>query len=823
MVVALFHCSKGTAMCSFLKSATLLFLVAATLALADGKAGLIDDGRYADDAAARKAWRPVGATAPAAAATLDGQKTLRLPCNFAGTTHERASWDRKVKLDLVPCQGIQFKVFCKNPAPISHFSVYFQSGGGWYSTGFFPETSGWSTITINKASTRSEGTPAGWGHIETIRISAWRGRNEDTEMLVSDLRMTGVLGVDASIAVVRAESLARGRSSEAKSADQFVENVTQNLTALGVGCSMLSDLDLTTEWLAKAKLVILPHNPGMPDAAADVLVKFLNAGGKLLAFYNLPSKLRPVVKIESGAHIKAKQPGDFSAIRFAPGALAGAPKLVGQRSWNITEAKPVAGASRALAEWLDDKGQPTGHAAVVASDNCIVMSHVLLGDDLINKRRMLLAMVGRLDPDIWWKTTNAGIARIGQIGGCKNFDEAAALITKTAKGNRKAKAALDAARKLCGEAVAFGMKEKYVEASDKAAAATQRLNEAFCMAQQPLKGEFRAFWCHSAFGVEGMEWDEAIKRLADNGFTAIFPNMLWGGVAFYNSKTLPVARDVAEKGDQIAKCLAACKKYGVQIHVWKVNWNTGHRVPKEFLDKMRSEGRLQMSSRGKEDPWLCPSHPENQKLEIASMVEVARDYDVDGIHFDYIRYPDGDHCFCDGCRARFAKAAGVEVKNWPKDALSGGPLRQPWLDFRRSNITAVVKAVSEQARVVKPEIKISGAVFRNWATDRDGVGQDWKLWCDKGWFDFVCPMDYTESDRQFDTWIALQKDWAGKVPVYPGIGVSSSGSRLGADRTIGQIAVTRRHDTKGFIIFNYGVAEAKDLVPMLGLGITAKR
>ncbi|MCX6909539.1 MAG: family 10 glycosylhydrolase, partial [Verrucomicrobia bacterium] len=505
------------------------------------------------------------------------------------------------------------------------------------------------------------------------------------------------------------------------------------------------------------------------------------------------------------------------------GALSGAPELVGQRSWNITEAKPVAGASRVLAEWLDDKGQPTGHAAVVASDNCIVMTHVLLTDDIVNKRRMLLAMVGHLEPDLWWQTTNAGIARIGQIGGCKNFDEAAALITKTAKGNRKAKAALESARKLRDEAVALGVKEKYVEASEKAAAATQRLSEAFCIAQQPLRSEFRAFWCHSAFGVEGMEWDEAIKRLADNGFTAIVPNMLWGGVAFYNSKLLPVARDVAEKGDQIAKCIAACKKYGVQIHVWKVNWNTGHHVPKEFLEKMRGEGRLQMSSRGKEEPWLCPSHPENQKLEIASMVEVAHDYDVDGIHFDYIRYPDGDHCFCAGCRERFAKSAGVAIKDWPKDALGKGPLRQQWLEWRRSNITAVVKAVSEQARAVKPKIKISAAVFRNWVTDRDGVGQDWKLWCDKGWLDFVCPMDYTESDRQFDSWIALQKDWAGKVPVYPGIGVSSSGSRLGADRAIGQIAVTRRHDTKGFIIFNYGVTEAKDLVPMLGLGITAKR
>ena len=237
---------------------------------------------------------------------------------------------------------------------------------------------------------------------------------------------------------------------------------------------------------------------------------------------------------------------------------------------------------------------------------------------------------------------------------------------------------------------------------------------------------------------------------------------------------------------------------------------------------MRQEGRLQASARGKEEPWLCPSHPENQKLEIAAMVEVARNYDVDGIHFDYIRYPDSDHCFCNGCRDRFTKAVGRPVEHWPQDVLGSGPLRQQWLDWRRDNITTVVKAVSEQARAVRPKIKISAAVFRNWAVDRDGVGQDWKLWCEKGYLDFVCPMDYTTSDPQFENWIASQKEWAGKVPVYPGIGEASSSSQLPMDRVIGQIQIARRHQTNGFVIFNYGGSEARDLLPMLGLGITAK-
>ena len=205
------------------------------------------------------------------------------------------------------------------------------------------------------------------------------------------------------------------------------------------------------------------------------------------------------------------------------------------------------------------------------------------------------------------------------------------------------------------------------------------------------------------------------------------------------------------------------------------------------------------------------------------MVEVARKYDVTGIHFDYIRYPDNDHCFCAGCKERFQRVVNVTLQNWPGDVLGKGPFRQPWLEWRRSNITAVVKAVSEQARALKPKIKISAAVFRNWTSDRDSVGQDWKVWCEQGWLDFVCPMDYTESNRSFENMVSQQVQWAGKARCYPGIGVSASSSQFGIDPLIEQINITRRYQTHGFTIFNYGVTESRDLLPLLGLGATAPK
>ncbi len=789
-----------------------------------GESVIIDKCEYGDDAAARAAWKPMGGSAAASVALLEGRKVLRLPCNFAGTRTERASWDQQLKLDLASSRGIQFNVLCRDASPVSYFSIYFQSGEGWYHGVFFPESAtGWNVISIDKTEMTTEGKPAGWGQIKAIRISAWRGMDKDTEFYLSDIRKTGVLGGDAVVAILRGDSASRQSPDEARNVEQFTQTVAQNLYALGIGCAIISDRDATPDDLKQAKLIILPYNPSVPDRVADELARCVSAGAKLLVFYAVPERLRPILNLEGGTHTQAAYPGQFAAIHFAEDALMGAPPVVGQQSWNINAFRPVAGASRVFAEWFDDHGKPTGYPAILGSTNGLVMTHVMLSDDAARKRRMLLAMMGYLVPEVCREAADAEAARIVDFGGFKNYDEAVDYIKASSHDDDRIAKALSLAGSLRESSIKLASEQKFFEAMDQSEAASQQLKDAFCMAQRPLPGEFRAFWCHSAFGVQGINWDEAIRRLAENGFTAILPNMLWGGAAFYASKVLPVAPQVASRGDQIAQCLAACRKHGIQIHVWKVNWNLGQAAPKEFVDKLRSEGRLQASSSGKEERWLCPSHPDNQALEIASMVEVARDYDVDGIHFDYIRYPDGDHCFCARCKERFQRSTGLKVQSWPKDVLADGPVRQAWLDWRRGNITAVVKAVSERARAIRPGVKISAAVFSNWAADRDGVGQDWKLWCEKHYVDFVCPMDYTPSNGSFENMVAKQMKWANGTPCYPGIGVSASSSHFGVDRVIDQINITRRHNTGGFVIFNYGAAESKDLLPKLGLGITSKR
>ncbi|HUU93863.1 MAG TPA: family 10 glycosylhydrolase, partial [Phycisphaerae bacterium] len=785
--------------------ALVVWCTVAAGATADREA-VVDDFAYADDAAARAAWRPMSGSADVSPAQIDGRACLRMPCNFRGTRIERASWDRSVRLDLTARRGIRFDLYVADPSPVGHFSLYFQSGGGWYATSFAPRQKGrWHTITIDKQDTKIEGRPGGWGAVETIRISAWRGKDADTEFCISNL---AVAGGPADILVVRGESVVGRSPGEADSVSQYTQGMVAALAELGLGCAVVSDLDLTAARLAGKRLVILPHNPSIPGEAAKTLTRYLDGGGKLLAFYCLPGDLASAAGVRWQGHVGQKYRGYFASIRFEEGALAGAPPVVGQASWNIQNVKPADDRARVAARWFDDKGNDTGLPAVVVSQRCIFMTHVLLGDDAANKRRMLLAMAGHLVPGLWHRAAEGTLECLGRLGPYETFDDACAGIRKTAGGEGEAMEALGGAVAKRAEAAALLKKEKFAEAMDAAADAERLLIEARCLAQKPQPNEHRAFWCHSAFGPAGMEWDEAIRILAENGFTAILPNMLWGGVAFYESRVLPVAADVKEKGDQIAKCLAACRKYGVECHVWKVNWNMGWRAPRDFAERMKRDGRTQVGFGGKaEDRWLCPSHPENQRLEVESMVEVATKYDVHGVHFDYIRYPNREHCFCAGCRERFEKVIGRKIANWPRQVREDADLEQKWFDFRRAHITGVVEAVARRLRKERPKCKISAAVFRNWPADRDNVGQDWKVWCDRGLLDFVCPMDYTPHDLEFESKVEQQVKWAGKVPCYPGIGLSVWPKKSNINRLIDQIAITRKHKTGGFTIFEYRVPE----------------
>lgn len=787
--------------------------VAVAIALAPGWTAsgreVLDLGCTSAESAPR--WEPHEGTAPAKPAafrTPEGAPALELPCRMAGV-RQRAYWDFAAPLDLAGCSEIELWARTEgDPTAIAYATVYFQAGAGWYAANLGGHRGEWSRVVLRRGDFRTEGTPGGWGAVARIRLSFWKGSDGDATVYVGGMRAR-----IADVVVIR-------NTAAGSEAGDFADVALELLAEAGIRAAAMNDVEVGRGGLEGKKLAIYPHNPKVSHEETEAVEAFVSKGGKLLVCYSLPARLATLLGIRVEGYLAQEYPAQFSSMSRLESAPEGFPELVRQASWNILKVKPERKDCVVVSVWHDAEGRSTGYPSLIVGSSGAYFSHVILGDDRQAKSELLRSVLGRICPPVWSDVLDDAREATEQLAEWQSFGDVREGLLSDARRAGREQVVGDILHRVAGlrdSSTKARGEGRPTEALDLLSRARRDLVEAFALAQPDRDGEFRGVWCHSAYGVRGETWDDSIRRLKESGFNAIVPNMLWGGVADYESDVLPVRDRVSKEGDQIALCLAACRRHGVEIHVWKVNWNLGG-APASFVSELRAQKRLQVSSDGEETPWLCPSHPDNFALERDSMLEVARKYDVDGIHFDYIRYPDRSRCFCPGCRERFEKETERLVSSWPSDVVDGGARYQEYQDFRRERITRLVRAVAEEARRVKAGIRISAAVFSTWPACRDDVAQDWVTWARNGYVDFLCPMNYTSSIDGFRSRLRLQLGAVGgRVPVYSGIGASAPG--LVVEQVIDQVRAARALGADGFIVFNYAGKVATDQVPMLGLGI----
>ena len=142
------------------------------------------------------------------------------------------------------------------------------------------------------------------------------------------------------------------------------------------------------------------------------------------------------------------------------------------------------------------------------------------------------------------------------------------------------------------------------------------------------------------------------------------------------------------------------------------------------------------------------------------------------------------------------------------------------MEPKSASSSAPDATLGARVRAEAPGVKISAAVFQNAETAPSNVGQDWPTWCQENLLDFVCPMDYEESPALFTGKLVPQKRLAGKVPIYPGIGLSTwRNDGRDAVRLARQILAVRELGLDGFTVFNFD-RRAEKVLPLLRLGVT---
>lgn len=230
-----------------------------------------------------------------------------------------------------------------------------------------------------------------------------------------------------------------------------------------------------------------------------------------------------------------------------------------------------------------------------------------------------------------------------------------------------------------------------------------------------------------------------------------------------------------------------CKEAGLEAHYWKWTMNRAELLnvhPDWFAVNRKGESTYDKPAYVNYYRFLCPNHEGVAQYLADDYVKIAHLPYVDGVHLDYVRFPDVvlpvslwknygieqtsehpeyDYCYCDVCRAKFKAQTGrdpMELKFPMED--------QSWINFR---LDAITNVVSQITKAVKANGKaISAAVFPGPSMAKKMVRQDWGNWS----LDAYYPMIYNGFYYEGPEWIGRSVKESvqtvnGRAKIYAGL------------------------------------------------------
>ena len=308
------------------------------------------------------------------------------------------------------------------------------------------------------------------------------------------------------------------------------------------------------------------------------------------------------------------------------------------------------------------------------------------------------------------------------------------------------------------------------------------------------KREFRGAWVASIANIDwpsqkGLssadqkrEYDTIVEHHKSLGINALLVQVRAASDAFYAKGNEPWSEWLmGEQGkspapfyDPMAYMIQETHENGLEFHAW-LNLNRGkHRlagsVMEDHLIYRKPEWFLSYGDYELYNFGL----PEVRQYILDLVMNIVREYDIDGIHFDDYFYP--------------YKVNGLTLKDGEAFVKYGANFSNIE-DWRRHNIDLVIKSISDAIKERKPWVSYGISPFGVWRNKTDHPdgsetkgGQpsydflfaDTRKWAQEGWIDYIAPQIYFPFEHKLVPYGTLTDWWAanhGKANLYIGHGV----------------------------------------------------
>ena len=360
---------------------------------------------------------------------------------------------------------------------------------------------------------------------------------------------------------------------------------------------------------------------------------------------------------------------------------------------------------------------------------------------------------------------------------------------------------------------------------------------------RPLQArdEVRALWVVRTSLTSAQAIEEMVAAAKQSGFNTLLVQVRGLGDSYVQGGLEPRPASLAAQPtfDPLAMAIAKGHERGLAVHAWiNVNLVAGTDVPASrshivyrhpewlmvprtlgrdlvSLDPTGPEylGRLTRYARGRsaelEGLYLSPATTASVEYTTSVVRDIVQRYAVDGVHLDYVRYPNDEFDYSRETLAAFRQnlAGSLSAADMRRyDArLAADPLlytqvfSDEWRAFRVSRLTALLSEIRKTVKAARPSATISATVSPDPAEAATHRLQDWGRWLNLDLIDVVCPAAYTTDVAAFVSQITTAQLAAGRHALWAGIGAN----RLSSEQTVDNILAARRLGVGGVILFSY--------------------
>ncbi len=359
---------------------------------------------------------------------------------------------------------------------------------------------------------------------------------------------------------------------------------------------------------------------------------------------------------------------------------------------------------------------------------------------------------------------------------------------------------------------------------------------AFLAAVGPARAqETRALWVVRYSMTTSGAVDRVVDIARQMNVNTLLVQVRGRGDAYYPSEIVPRAEELEAMPrdfDPLARMVERAHAQGLEVQAW-INvylvWSAG-RPPRSSLHlvnahpdwiAVRVDGRrlvemvpAEFQEERVEGMYLAPGNPEVRRHLRDVVREIATHYPIDGIHLDYVRYPDPGVGYDPGTRTAFMREFGVDAARLASPdstllALLGTEgitdLRARWLQWQREQVTALVHDIRNDLNLINPKLKLTAAVIADQTAALNRYLQEWPSWLRSGIVDAAILMAYSPST----TTVVRQLSAARAIPterhLYAGIAIYNESAREAVEK----IRRARGLGVDGISLFSYDALAAR--------------